>query len=121
MTSSHLVVSIEHRSSTARSVPSLHYVQDGLCFRGCAGKLRKKQANPPYTRGNSYLSAKIGDLEDRQGGEVLGLLAALPGNPDEVTAETVPPCQVVSIHREVFLALHLPKTGQTADRIVVCE
>jgi CRP-like cAMP-binding protein len=35
--------------------------------------------------------------------EVLGLLAALPGNPDEVIAETVHPCQVVSIHREVFL------------------
>jgi hypothetical protein len=52
--------------------------------------------------GNSYLSAQIGDLEDRQGGEVLGLLAALRGNPDEVTAETVYPYQLVSIHREVF-------------------
>ena len=36
-------------------------------------------------------------------GEILGLLAALSGNPYEVTAETLHPCQVAFIRRDDFL------------------
>lgn len=36
-------------------------------------------------------------------GEVLGLAAALSGNPHEVTAETMRPCQVAFIRRDAFL------------------
>jgi CRP-like cAMP-binding protein len=35
-------------------------------------------------------------------GEVLGLRAALSGNPYEVTAETLHRCQLVFIRRETF-------------------
>lgn len=36
-------------------------------------------------------------------GEILGLMATLSGNPYEVTAETLHPCQVAFVRRDDFL------------------
>jgi len=47
-------------------------------------------------------------------GELLGLLAVLTGNPYEVTAETLRPCQVAFVSREDFLRL-MAKHPAVAD------
>ena len=42
-------------------------------------------------------------LRIAKAGEILGLMATLSGNPYEVTAETLHPCQVAFVRREDFL------------------
>jgi len=51
----------------------------------------------------SSSEGKTFTLRIAEPGEVLGLMSALSGNPYELTAETLQPCQVASLRRDDFL------------------
>ena len=62
-------------------------------------------------------------LKIARAGEVLGLSAALAGQPFEVTAETVEPCQVKAIRRQALLDFldRTPDASMRAARAVAQE
>jgi CRP/FNR family transcriptional regulator, cyclic AMP receptor protein len=62
----------------------------------CAGSVKISVSAP---KGKTII------LKLAEPGEVLGLSAAISGNPYEVTAVTVNPCQVIFVKREDFLRL----------------
>ncbi|HXJ07143.1 MAG TPA: Crp/Fnr family transcriptional regulator [Candidatus Acidoferrum sp.] len=87
----------EYRSSTTYPEGALLFLEKqeprGV-FVLCAGEVKLS------------ISSSVGKtliLRIARPGEVLGLMATLSGEPYEVTAETIRPCQVAYIRREDFL------------------
>jgi CRP/FNR family cyclic AMP-dependent transcriptional regulator len=87
----------EYRSSTTYPEGALLFLEKqeprGI-FVLCAGEVKLS------------ISSSVGKtliLRIARPGEVLGLMAALSGEPYEVTAETIRPCQVAYIRRDDFL------------------
>jgi CRP/FNR family transcriptional regulator len=60
----------------------------------CEGEVKLSMSSP---EGKTLI------LRIARPGELLGLMAAMPGLPYEVTAETIHPCQVAFVRREDFL------------------
>jgi CRP/FNR family transcriptional regulator len=60
----------------------------------CEGEVKLSISSP---------EGKIMILRIARAGELLGLMAAMAGQPYEVTAETIHPCQVAFVRREDFL------------------
>jgi CRP/FNR family transcriptional regulator, cyclic AMP receptor protein len=75
----------------------------------CEGEVKLSISSP---------EGKILIMRIARAGELLGLMAAMAGQPYEVTAETIHPCQVAFVRREDFLrfiATH-PEASQNAVR-----
>jgi CRP/FNR family cyclic AMP-dependent transcriptional regulator len=60
----------------------------------CDGKVKLSISSP---------EGKVLIMRIARAGELLGLMAAMAGQPYEVTAETIHPCQVAFVRREDFL------------------
>src|SRR5665213_1540414 len=75
----------------------------------CEGEVKLSISSP---------EGKILIMRIARAGELLGLMATIAGQPYEVTAETIHPCQVAFVHREDFLrfiAAH-PEASQNVVR-----
>jgi CRP/FNR family transcriptional regulator, cyclic AMP receptor protein len=75
----------------------------------CEGEVKLSISSP---------DGKIMIMRIARAGELLGLMAAMAGQPYEVTAETIHPCQVAFVRRENFLrfvATH-PEASQNVVR-----
>ncbi len=60
----------------------------------CEGEVKLSISSP---------EGKILIMRIARAGELLGLMATMAGQPYEVTAETIHPCQVAFVRREDFL------------------
>lgn len=73
----------------------------------CEGEVKLSISSP---------EGKILIMRIARAGELLGLMAAMAGQPYEVTAETIHPCQVAFVRREDFLRFlaNHPEASQNA-------